>query len=68
MVVSNNGTGLIAVQGRLDDPGHQRVYVDKSQAAAQPIEKSPLQMDQEGHNHQLQEPASERGPRRAISA
>jgi len=46
VVLSTNGTGLFAVQ----DPDKEyrgRVYVDKTQAALQPIEQSTAQVDQE---------------------
>ena len=35
-----SGTGLFAVQGRLDDPAAQRIYVDRGQAASQTVEQS----------------------------
>ncbi|MGL6290078.1 MAG: XVIPCD domain-containing protein [Silanimonas sp.] len=35
-----SGTGVFAVQGRPDDPGAQRVYVDRAQAASQTVEQS----------------------------
>lgn len=44
---STNGTGLFAVQGALNDPVHSRVHLDKSQAAAEPIVKSTVQVQQE---------------------
>lgn len=44
---SGNGAGLIAVQGGLDDPAHSRLYVDKMQAAAQPLAQSTQQIAQE---------------------
>jgi len=47
VALSTNGSGLFAVQGAMNDPGHNRIYVDKSQAAAQPIEKSTRQFQQE---------------------
>jgi len=47
VALSTNGTGLFAVQGAMNDPAHQRVYVDKVQAAAQPIEKSTQQIQQD---------------------
>jgi len=47
VALSTNGSGLFAVQGAMNDPGHNRIYVDKSQAAAQPIEKSSQQLQQE---------------------
>ncbi|RZA30905.1 MAG: hypothetical protein EOP92_33975, partial [Lysobacteraceae bacterium] len=47
VVPSTNGTGLFAVQGRMDDPSHSRVHLDKAQAAQQPIEKSTVQVQQD---------------------
>lgn len=44
---SSNGTGLFAVQGAPNDPAHHRVHLDRIQAAAQPIEKSTVQIQQE---------------------
>jgi putative chitinase len=44
---STNGTGLFAVQGALNDPAQSRVHLDKSQAVAEPIEKSTAQVRQE---------------------
>jgi hypothetical protein len=44
---SANGAGLIVVQGDLNDPAHSRLYVDKAQAAAQPLEQSTGQLQQE---------------------
>ena len=35
-----SGTGVFATQGRPDDPGAQRVYVDRTQAANQTVEQS----------------------------
>ena len=35
------------MQGDLDDPAHSRLYVDKAQAAAQPLERSTVQLQQE---------------------
>ena len=47
VVQSSNGTGLFAVQGAPNDPAHHRVHLDKAQAAAEPIEKSTVQVQQE---------------------
>jgi hypothetical protein len=46
-VLSSNGTGLFAMQGAPNDPAHHRVHLDKAQAAAEPIEKSTVQVQQE---------------------
>jgi len=47
VALSTNGSGLFAVQGAMNDPGHHRIYVDKTKAAAQSIEKSTQQLQQE---------------------
>ena len=47
VVLSSNGTGLFAMQGAPNDPAHHRVHLDKAQAAAEPIEKSTVQVQQE---------------------
>jgi len=47
VALSTNGSGLFALQGAMNDPAHQRVFVDKVQAAAQPIEKSTQQIQQD---------------------
>lgn len=47
VVPNGDGSGLFAVQGALDDPGHRRVQVAKSQAANQPVEQSSLQAAQD---------------------
>lgn len=47
VALSTNGSGLFAVQGAMSDPAHHRVYVDKNQAAAQTVEKSSQQLQQE---------------------
>lgn len=47
IVLSSNGTGLFAMQGAPNDPAHHRVHLDKAQAAAEPIEKSTVQVQQE---------------------
>ncbi|MEH6420833.1 peptidoglycan-binding domain-containing protein [Pseudomonas sp. CGJS7] len=47
VVPTANGTGLFAVQGGLDDPGHRRVHVATDQAIKQPIEQSTLQIRQD---------------------
>ena len=62
---STNGTGLFAVQGAPNDPAHNRVHLDKAQAAAEPIEKSTTQVQQEIQPQpQMQQ---EREQRRAIA-
>ncbi|WP_343125145.1 XVIPCD domain-containing protein [Xanthomonas theicola] len=47
MVANKDGRGLIAVQGGLNDPAMHRVYVDREQAQAQPLQESTRQMAEE---------------------
>lgn len=47
VVPTANGTGLFAVQGALNDPGHLRVHANTAQAASQPIEQSTFQAKQD---------------------
>lgn len=47
VVPNASGTGLFAVQGALNDPAHQRVYADKTQAAQQPVDKTTEQLSQD---------------------
>jgi putative chitinase len=62
---SSNGTGLFAVQGAPNDPAHNRVHLDKAQAAAEPLEKSAAQVQQETQPQpQVQQ---EREQRRAVA-
>ncbi len=58
VVASNNGTGLFAVQGAMNDPTHTRVYMDRAQAAAQPLEQSTRQLQEEV----MQRPSPEQSP------
>jgi peptidoglycan hydrolase-like protein with peptidoglycan-binding domain len=46
VVAQSNGGGVFAVQGRLDDPAHQRILVDRAQALAQPLEQSSQRLQQ----------------------
>lgn len=64
VVANRDGSGLFAIQGRLDDPAHQRIYVDRAQAAAQPLERSTQQLEQEMQQQQaLQRDQPQRDPR-----
>lgn len=47
---NTNGSGVFLVQGEAGDPANRRVYMDKAQAAAEPIEKSTAQVQQETQN------------------
>jgi hypothetical protein len=67
VVPSANGGGLIVVQGDLDDPAHSRLYVDKAQAATQPLERSTVQLQQETQR-QPQIDQQEHEQRRAMTA
>jgi peptidoglycan hydrolase-like protein with peptidoglycan-binding domain len=46
VVAQSNGGGVFAVQGRLDDPAHQSILVDRAQALAQPLEQSSQRLQQ----------------------
>jgi hypothetical protein len=67
VVQSSNGTGLFAVQGAPNDPAHHRVHLDKAQAAAEPIEKSTAQVQQEVQIQQSQVQQQERERRPMIA-
>lgn len=47
VVLSNNGNGIFAIQGAMNDPAHHRIHIDKSHAVAEPIEKSTVQIQQD---------------------
>jgi len=66
VLMSAHGLSLFAVQGRIDDPAHNRAHVDKAQAAAQPIERSTAQMDEERRDQQQQQRIFEHDPRRIM--
>jgi hypothetical protein len=58
---NTNGSGVFLVQGEPGDPANRRVYMDKSQAVAEPIEKSTAQVQQETQNQpQLQQEREQR--------
>lgn len=67
VVQSSNGTGLFAVQGAPNDPAHHRVHLDKAQAAAEPIEKSTTQVQQEIQSQQPQVQQQERERRSMVA-
>ena len=67
IVQSSNGTGLFAVQGAPNDPAHHRVHLDKAQAAAEPLEKSTAQVQQEVQIQQSQVQQQERERRPMIA-
>lgn len=58
---NTNGTGVFLVQGEPGDPANRRVYMDKAQATAEPIEKSTAQVQQETQNQpQVQQEREQR--------
>lgn len=69
VVLNTANTGLFAVQGRIDDPAHHRLYVDKAQAVAQPIEASTQQINRETQQQLQQQslqPQQTRAPSMAM--
>ncbi len=69
IALSANGASLFAVQGKLEDPAHSRIHQDRTLAAAQPLEKSTAQIEQEISQRntqqiQMQEQAQREGPKR----
>ncbi|WP_235567802.1 peptidoglycan-binding protein [Lysobacter sp. Root690] len=64
VVPTANGTGLFAVQGALNDPGHLRVHANTAQAASQPIEQSTFQAKQDAP--QLAQASQEPKPGKVI--
>lgn len=67
VLVNRDSTGLFAVQGALHDPAHQRIYVDKAQAALQPVGRS-IQQLEEAFPQQIAPPQQqEREQRRGIT-
>ncbi len=43
--LSNDGLGLFAIQGKIDDPAHQWTHIDKVQAISKPLQLSTIQVD-----------------------
>jgi len=67
VALAANGASLFAVQGKIEDPAHNRVHLDRTLAAAQPIEKTSAQIEQEmsQRSTQLQQEQIQReGPKR----
>ncbi len=65
VALGSNGQGLFAVQGRLDDPAHHRVYTDREAAVQQPVERSSQQWQQDAQQQQAQQSQSQqREPQR----
>ncbi|HZX78977.1 XVIPCD domain-containing protein [Lysobacter sp.] len=65
VALGTNGQGLFAVQGRLDDPAHHRIYADREAAAQQPVERSSQQWQQDAQQQQSQQAqAQQREPAR----
>lgn len=55
VALGTNGQGLFAVQGRLDDPAHHRIYADREAAVQQPVERSSQQWQQDAQQQQSQQ-------------
>ena len=64
VALGSNGQGLFAVQGRLDDPAHHRIYADREAAVQQPVERSSQQWQQDAQQQQTQQQAQQREPHR----
>ncbi|MGH8082357.1 MAG: XVIPCD domain-containing protein [Lysobacter sp.] len=60
VVPNANGTGLFAVQGGLNDPTHQRAFVDRNQATQQTVEQSTQKLQQDAPQVQQAAPAEAR--------
>ena len=54
VALGTNGQGLFAVQGRLDDPAHHRIYADRDAAVQQPVERSSQQWQQDAQQQAQQ--------------
>jgi putative chitinase len=46
VLANRDGSGLFVVQGAPHDPAHQRIHLDKAQAALQPLAQSLQQLQQ----------------------
>ena len=58
VVMSRDGRTLFAVQGDMNDPGHQRVHADRHAAVQQPMEQTSQQLrDERAHASQAQDQA-----------
>jgi hypothetical protein len=51
VILSQDASRTFAVQGRLDDPAHQRAAVDTTQGLNTPLAQSTRQMAEVGHQH-----------------
>lgn len=67
VIANRDGTGLFAVHGAMDDPRHHRIYVDKAQAAEQPVERSTQQLEQTFPQQIAPAQQQEREQRRGIT-
>jgi len=72
LVPDARGSGVFAVQGRLDDPAHHRSHVDANQAAQVPADQSAQQLRAQSHTLAMQQQETElqqrQAPRPAMSA
>ncbi|MBB3825992.1 XVIPCD domain-containing protein [Xanthomonas arboricola] len=55
VVPNKSGDGFFAVQGEMTDPAMQRVFVDRTQAQAQPLEHSSRQVAEESQRQVQQQ-------------
>ncbi|MBB4131888.1 peptidoglycan hydrolase-like protein with peptidoglycan-binding domain [Xanthomonas campestris] len=63
VVPNKSGDGFFAVQGEMTDPAMRRVYVDRAQAEAQPLEHSSRQAAEESQRQATQVQAQETASR-----
>ncbi|UJB21247.1 MULTISPECIES: peptidoglycan-binding domain-containing protein [Lysobacter] len=66
VVPNASGTGLFAVQGGLNDPSHQRAFVDRAQATQQSVEQSTQKLQQDAPK--MAEPAQAQQQARTMVA
>lgn len=43
--LSNDGLGLFAIQGKIDDPAHHWIHISKAQAVSKTVQLSTIQVD-----------------------
>ncbi|WP_108723466.1 peptidoglycan-binding protein [Xanthomonas prunicola] len=63
VVPNKGGDGFFAVQGEMTDPAMRRVFVDRTQAEAQPLEHSTRQVAEENQRQATQVQAQETASR-----
>ncbi|MET0280286.1 MAG: XVIPCD domain-containing protein [Steroidobacteraceae bacterium] len=67
VVASQDGKGLIAVQGEMNDPAMRRVFVERDQAVQQPIEQSSQRLAEESQSREESLAAHRQEQTRAMS-